>query len=705
MPLPPKIQEERENLAKRVVEDIRSGKPFFWDSGHYGRPHRNLVADIQGKESKYHGINAMMLTCAADTFEFKDTRWATFSQVKSLQKEGVPFEKQPHIKKGAKGIPIEYWQYTKAVMEKDPATGKMVPKMELDPETGKMKQAVRRLNPPLVRRYIVFNGDQIANIPPAHAITINEKDRNEAMEAMIKNSEASVKFDQTEMNFYRPSEDCVHVMPREDFKTLGDFYGTVAHEIAHSTGAESRMNREGITHSDGFGGPIYAKEELRAEMTSMFLAQEYGVAPGKEHYENHIAYLQSWADVIEKDPDELFRAAAEAQKMTDYIKDRMIERNLEKERPKEQVQDKTAADECLQKLSVTLDFVEGQVHGDAVVLGGGSRSFSEYTPARVIADKMKPDEEVKELGGHIYHFGKEYCGRELNQLMNDFIKDDTTASLPSGLYNKAGVTIRYNRGEGQEPIVIKDRWDIGDGDTFLLQGKTPNGYTALLEYLKQTQAGRPVAEDKELTQKALSFDKPDFSQNTELYKDMMKLNLMIANDAGERMDKLDIEACKSRKFLETLKKHQYEEVLKSANLANINDRFSQERHTNHNAMQMKALQTIGYEYTAEQKEILEKDIKNWRDQATDLEKRHCGYIQQNMVHLADNTAERSIRQEISRQYQKIDQIVNSAGQQQTETKKRGFKPIHRSIIIPDKKPKRRRVVSRRATDKSKGMSR
>lgn len=310
MPLPPKIQEEREALAKRVVEDIRSGKPFFWDSGHYGHPHRNLVADLQGKDTKYHGINNMMLTIAADTFGFKDTRWATFNQVKSLQKEGLPFEKQPHIKKGAKGIPIEYWQYTKTLMEKDPKTGKLV----------------------LVRRYIVFNGDQIANIPPErpHDITLDEKDRNAAMEAMIANSEAKVQFDQKNQNFYRVSEDCVHVMPREEFKSLGAFYGTVAHEIAHSTGAESRMNREGITNSDGFGGPIYAKEELRAEMTSMFLGQEYGVAPGKEHYENHVAYLQSWAEVIEKDPDELFRAAAEAQKITDYIKDHMIERDLQK---------------------------------------------------------------------------------------------------------------------------------------------------------------------------------------------------------------------------------------------------------------------------------------------------------------------------------------------------------------------------------------
>lgn len=65
MPLPPKIQEEREALAKRVVEDIRSGKPFFWDSGHYeryGHTHRNLIADLQGKDMKYHGINDMILT-------------------------------------------------------------------------------------------------------------------------------------------------------------------------------------------------------------------------------------------------------------------------------------------------------------------------------------------------------------------------------------------------------------------------------------------------------------------------------------------------------------------------------------------------------------------------------------------------------------------------------------------------------------------
>lgn len=691
MPLPPKIQEEREKLAKRVVEDIRSGKPFFWDSGHYGRPHRNLVADMQGKESKYHGINSMMLTLAADTFQFKDTRWATFNQVKSLQKEGLPFKEQPHIKKGAKGIPIEYWQYTKAVMEKDPDTGKMVPKMELDPETGKMKPAIKRLNPPLVRRYIVFNGDQIANIPPDHAITINEKDRNEAMEAMIANSEAEIKFDQQNRNFYRPLEDCVHVMQREDFKTLDDFYGTVAHEIAHSTGAESRMNREGITHSDGFGGPVYAKEELRAEMASMFLAQEYGVAPGKEHYENHVAYLQSWAEVIEKDPDELFRAAAEAQKITDYVKEHMIERNLEKniekERPKIQ---QSKADKCLKNLSVTLNFVEGPA-GEKIVLGGGARSFSLYTPAGILAGQMKPEEEAKELGGHIYQCGREYRGRELNQLMNDFIKDDATASLPGGLYSKASVTIQYDMEDGRK-AVTKDRWDIGDGDTFLLKDENSNGYTALMDYLNQTGMGRMIGlSDEELAQRTASFEKPDFSGNTELYKELMKSSLLIASDAGERMDKMDIKHC-NETLMEKIKQHQYDEALKDAGITSLNE-LPADQYTRREAAQVKGLKAFGQECTQIQEKAMEEAIETCRTGQTrtqEIEKRRYGRIQQNLTRIADNTA-KWMKQ-----------------QQQTQTKKRDFKPIHRSITIPDKPKRKRRVAVRRTqTDKSKskGMSR
>ena len=79
---------------------------------------------------------------------------------------------------------------------------------------------------------------------------------------------------------------------------------------------------------------IYAKEELRAELTSMFLQQRYNVNFDEKHYENHAAYLQSWAQVIKNDPNEIYRAAADAEKAMSYIETRMINKNLTKDKEK-----------------------------------------------------------------------------------------------------------------------------------------------------------------------------------------------------------------------------------------------------------------------------------------------------------------------------------------------------------------------------------
>ncbi|EHR31878.1 hypothetical protein GXM21_12630 (plasmid) [Megamonas funiformis] len=139
-------------------------------------------------------------------------------------------------------------------------------------------------------------------------------------------------FDELSQNYYSPNKDEIHVVPKEKFKTLDNFYATVAHEIAHSTGAKGRLNRETLKNNDGFGNEIYAKEELRAELTSMFLQQRYNVNFDEKHYENHAAYLQNWAQVIKNDPNEIYRAAADAEKAMSYIETRMIKKNLTKEK-------------------------------------------------------------------------------------------------------------------------------------------------------------------------------------------------------------------------------------------------------------------------------------------------------------------------------------------------------------------------------------
>ena len=341
MALPKKIQDQRKDLVDKVVKDIEDGKPFFWDKGHYGKQPRNLLKAIKGEDKYYKGINAMQLAVAARVNGFKDSRWATFKQ--SEMAGG-------RVKKGAKGTHIEYWQYTQDVMELNPKTGKKEPVYEVNPDTGERKKKQVVLEHPIVKSYVVFNGDQIEGIEKEQLPVIKQEDKNRNMENMIKNSEAKIFFDELSRNYYSSSKDEIHVIPREKFKTLDNFYATVAHEIAHSTGAEGRLNRETLKNNDGFGNEIYAKEELRAELTSMFLQQRYNVNFDEKHYENHAAYLQSWAKVIKNDPNEIYRAAADAEKAMSYIETRMIQKNLVRENVKDrEIKDEKLSEKIIQK--------------------------------------------------------------------------------------------------------------------------------------------------------------------------------------------------------------------------------------------------------------------------------------------------------------------------------------------------------------------
>lgn len=328
MALPKKIQDQRKDLVDKVVKDIEDGKPFFWDKGHYGKQPRNLLKAIKGEDKYYKGINAMQLAVAARVNGFKDSRWATFKQAEMAG---------GRVKKGAKGTHIEYWQYTQDVME-------------LNPDTGERKKKQVVLEHPIVKSYVVFNGDQIEGIEKEQLPVIKQEDKNRNMENMIKNSEAKIFFDELSRNYYSSSKDEIHVIPREKFKNLDNFYATVAHEIAHSTGVEGRLNRETLKNNDGFGNEIYAKEELRAELTSMFLQQRYNVNFDEKHYENHAAYLQSWAKVIKNDPNEIYRAAADAEKAMSYIETRMIQKNLVRENVKDrEIKDEKLSEKIIQK--------------------------------------------------------------------------------------------------------------------------------------------------------------------------------------------------------------------------------------------------------------------------------------------------------------------------------------------------------------------
>ena len=110
--------------------------------------------------------------------------------------------------------------------------------------------------------------------------------------------------------YYRPSTDSVHMPARFRFVDAPHYYSTLFHELVHSTGHESRLNR---TFGDRFGDELYSKEELVAEMGAAFLCAIAGIA--NEHTDrNTTAYIQNWIAKLEEDNRLIIHAAANAQR-------------------------------------------------------------------------------------------------------------------------------------------------------------------------------------------------------------------------------------------------------------------------------------------------------------------------------------------------------------------------------------------------------
>jgi antirestriction protein ArdC len=104
------------------------------------------------------------------------------------------------------------------------------------------------------------------------------------------------------------------------FENAEEYYSVVFHELTHSTGHPSRVNRETLTQMVKFGDTNYSKEESVTEMGSAFLAGLTGI--DLVTIPNSAAYLNSWIRRLKGDPKLVISAAAQAQKAVDYILNR-----------------------------------------------------------------------------------------------------------------------------------------------------------------------------------------------------------------------------------------------------------------------------------------------------------------------------------------------------------------------------------------------
>ena len=302
-----KLTPQRKQLVDMVLENLEKDD-LVWLKGWalLGAPE----SAITGK--KYGGMNNFFLSAIAMKENYGDNRWATFKQ---MEEKGWTFKKDEEgnsLAKG-KGASIEYYEI------RDRETKRRFDRSVLDGMTADEQREYMDKNVYWLRKfYRVFNCSLIDGVPVKEKPQIDINDRNDRAEAILDywdKNEAKIVYGGSQA-FYRTDTDEVHLPERADFKSMQEFYSTALHEIGHSTGHESRLNRD---LSGRFGSEGYAMEELRAEIASIFMEQDLEIEPSEGRLQNNAAYIQSWKEEIKENPNALFTAITDADKIAKYV--------------------------------------------------------------------------------------------------------------------------------------------------------------------------------------------------------------------------------------------------------------------------------------------------------------------------------------------------------------------------------------------------
>lgn len=203
------------------------------------------------------------------------------------------------IKKGEKSQMVVFWKW----LEQE------------DEETGTKKEI------PFLRYYNVFHVDQCDGIEPRKPVELPDcAETKPEPEAVVENycTRCGVRrtFEPGDRAFYRPSTDTVTLPELKQFRTTTGYYETLFHELTHSTGHESRLNR--LAKDARFGNDAYAKEELVAEIGAASILTILGMET-EASFQNNAAYIQSWLKALKNDKRLIVSAAGKAEKAIELI--------------------------------------------------------------------------------------------------------------------------------------------------------------------------------------------------------------------------------------------------------------------------------------------------------------------------------------------------------------------------------------------------
>lgn len=350
-----------------------------WLDNRYSSPYNGI------SNRNYQNTNAMLLSLVSHLKEYNDPRWFTFVQICDKDNQYHPDQKW-HLKEGSKGTLVEFW-YPYNVTEKRSMTWEEYNHSRLH-QTGNLEDEHEKIIILPVYHH-VFNATQIDGVPP---IEIKQNDTikvENLIERLSDELGVDISYDGGNRAYYRHTDDSIHLPEPKCFESQAYFNSTAMHEIAHSTGHSSRLNRK---LSNYFGSEEYAYEELIAEISATMMAvnfEDYQIDL-ESSFDNNIAYVQSWSKSIKEKPDFLFEAIKEAQRAANYMEDKLgIKKELAIDISQQNYQDALPEEEIAIRI-YTLQATEN--HYEEI-------DYLELREATI--NKIKHDLEKKSVGTYL----------------------------------------------------------------------------------------------------------------------------------------------------------------------------------------------------------------------------------------------------------------------------------------------------------------
>lgn len=267
-------------INDKIIEQLNKGTIPWHKPWHSGGLPQNVIT-----KRNYHGINLLLLAMEG----YEHNQFITFNQLQDVGGK---------VKKGEKGHVVVYWKVDKPTSEEQP------------PNAEEKKKAI-------LRYYYVFNISQCENIPEKYLPTVREIVELPTCEAIVTAMPQCPPIQHKEQSaYYNPKDDFVNMPKKRSFKTDVSYYATLFHELIHSTGHESRLNRKTLSQMAEFGSETYSQEELVAEMGACYLQSCAGITP---EFQQSAAYIQGWLEKLQNDRLFIFQASSAAQKAVDFI--------------------------------------------------------------------------------------------------------------------------------------------------------------------------------------------------------------------------------------------------------------------------------------------------------------------------------------------------------------------------------------------------